>query len=187
MRKSRRTTGQSGQALAEYHVLFPAAILLAIGVVVVLGGAARDLMDHGIEGLMYSFLGGSAPPGSYFHPGMICVTEEQLIDQDSGGSYCEESDNCYHYDQEVNEGTFTVPEGEIDALVIKAGTVYHLYASGVTPDGCYNVTFGGSTVTWQRIENPECKDVSHLQMWFDTFVSKDSETCANWEAEPPPY
>jgi hypothetical protein len=188
MRKSRRTIGQSGQALAEYHILYPAGILLAIAVVVLVGGAARDLMDHGIEGLMYSLLGGSAPPGSYFHPGMVCVEYEQIANQELGGSFCEQHENCYHYDRPVNQGIFSIAGHDINMLVIKAGREYHLYESGTTEDGCYNVTITGETVSWERVgSGPDCKDISHLQMWYDTFVTHDAEVCTKWEAEPPPY
>jgi hypothetical protein len=188
MRKSRHHAGQAGQAYAEYQILYPAGILLAILAVVAIGGGVRDLMDHGIEGLMYSFLGGSAPGGSYYHPGMVCVEREDIINQDSGGSFCEDHTNCYHYDYGVSQGTFTIPEGEVDALVIKAGQEYHLYESGLTKDGCYSVTIDESTVTWKKVgDGGECKDISHLQMWWDAFISDSEEMCANWETKPPPY
>lgn len=155
---------------------------------IALGGGVKTVMDHGIEGLMYSLLGGSAPPGSYFHPGMICVTEEQLVYQDSGGSFCEQNDNCTHLDPGTNSGVYVEQNGDIDVLVIKAGVEYHIYETGMTDDGCYYVTIEDNIATWERVgTGPECQDISHLQMWYATFLTTDSELCSNWDAEPPPY
>lgn len=157
-------------------------------VLVAVGGGVKDLIDHGIEGLMYSFLGGSAPPGSYFNPGMVCVEESYVVDQQDGGSYCQQHDHCTHIEPGTNEGLFVDQNGDITALVIKAGREYTIYESGVTDDGCYYVNIQGDTASWRRVDSgPDCKDISHLQMWYDTFMADSAEQCADWDRQPPPY
>jgi hypothetical protein len=99
----------------------------------------------------------------------VCVNPDDITGQ-SGGSFCEGSDSCYHLepgeDENFNTGTF-VGDGPIDVFVIKAGLTYHILTREGPDDGCMSALFGANWVFWEKseYEGPNCKDVSHVQAW----------------------
>lgn len=165
----------TGQAMAEYTVLYPGAIILAIAVLWMMGGSVKDLFRRAINDLIDNT---SAP---------ATVCEEDITGQD-GGSFCEQSASCDLIEPETTPGCadFNNCSMALDwnpgVVVIKAGLDYHIHIeaqeqySYTTPDGCYSVSYsavGGGTLHWQKTGGgPSCQDVSHVQSWqVDTVVS----------------
>ena len=163
MKKNRN---EHGQAMAEYHVLLPAGILLAGFLLPLIATAVRGMYCEAIQ---------------VFNPDACAVevveAEEEPEEDEcvvyqmvEGGSQCGASDDCTLIDVGVNNGTWTNPLGDpLESFVIKAGQDYFMYESGVTSDGCYYVDFSedGNSVTWNKIgSGPHCKDVSHTEMWY---------------------
>jgi len=101
-----------------------------------------------------------------------------FIFAESGGSECEQSENCELLDEPGNSGSYS-SERCIDYIIIKAGSSQGGGQSGEgefrfdkdTNDGCYDVNFSEDmkSFTWARIgDGSDCKDVSHIQVWFGT-------------------
>jgi hypothetical protein len=164
-----------GQAMAEYTVLYPGAIILTIALLWALGGSVKDLLRRGINDLMDSTSAHST------------VCEEDIIGQE-GGSYCEQSALCDHIEPQTTPGCadFNNCSVALDwnpgVVVVKAGLDYQIYIEGdeqysyTTADGCYSVTYsgnGGGMLHWQKIgSGPSCHDASHVQSWqVDAVVS----------------
>ena len=160
---------EHGQAMAEYHVLLPAGILLAGFLLPLIATAARGMYCEAIQ---------------VFNPDACVVEvveaeeeseepeEDQCVvhSQTQGGSQCDQDEYCILIDVGVNNGTWTNPLGDpLESFVIKAGQDYFMYEDGVTSDGCYYVDFAedGNSVTWNKVgHGPHCKDVSHTEMWY---------------------
>jgi hypothetical protein len=60
----------------------------------------------------------------------------------------------------------------VESVVIKAGKNYNIFRTDpnkfetTTDDGCYHVSFHGSTVAWQRTGGgSSCKAISHIDVW----------------------
>lgn len=161
-----------GQAMAEYTVLYPGAIIITIALLWVLGGSVKDLLRRGINDLMDST---SAPTS-------IC--EEDITGQD-GGSYCEQSALCDHIEPETTPSCadFNNCSVSLDwnpgVVVVKAGLDYQIYIEGdeqysyTTADGCYFVEYDDGQLSWTKVgSGPGCQDASHVQSWqVDTVVS----------------
>lgn len=146
---------QRGQALAEYHVLIPGAVLLAIVAAWVLGPNISDVYRHVTAVIL-------GP--------MECVPTYDHEDN----SICDHNDLCEKTDYDDEEsGSFTYQDAlTVDSVVIKAGRSYEIVRddpfkfSYTTDDGCYEVTFKTNTINWQRIGNgPDCQSVSHIDYW----------------------
>jgi hypothetical protein len=144
-----------GQALTEYAVLIPCAILLAILAAWALGPTIGDFYRH-----VAAILSGQKP----------CATFSGAEDN----SLCDHRDACIKADYEGEQSGSITYDGElsIEAAVIKAGQTYEVRRDNpyvyeyVTDDGCYLVKFKTNTVTWQRIgSGPNCQDVSHIDAW----------------------
>lgn len=146
---------QRGQALAEYHVLIPGVILLAIVAAWGLGPGIGDVYRH----LTAVMLGP-----------MECVPEYNFEDN----SICDQNDLCAkaEYDDE-DTGSFIYEDAlTVDSVVIKAGKTYEIVRDDPfqftysTDDGCYEVTFKTNRIDWQRTGNgPDCQSVSHADYW----------------------
>ncbi len=168
---------QSGQALAEYHVLFPGTIILVIGILLTFGSAISGAFDDVVNGITGT-LGGEGEVGGT----PVCV--EWVTVQ--GSSYCDQHPLC----DLLEEGDATCTEGfntcqvlysEAPSLVvIKAGTEYQFYLDPssfrYTPneEGCFDVTYfpnpdpqvGGVILTWSPKEGAiGCQDASNVQVW----------------------
>ena len=164
--------GERGQALAEYHVLFPMGILLASLLLPAIGVFGRDMYCEVVQVFDPTACGGEAAAPEM--DGGDDVEEEEeddciVLEQSQGGSQCDQSEDCTHIDVGVNQGTYFSPDRTIRSFVIKAGTDYFLYGDGYTADGCYYVEFADdlSSVTWIRQgSGPNCKDISHTQVWY---------------------
>lgn len=173
MRKwwKKRGGSESGQAMAEYHVLIPGSILMIWAAYVLLGGGLHDsycsvagMFRPGVCAAEAASLGGEEQ-----QPPEADETEEPeecvILQEEQGGSQCDHSSDCTLLPG-VNNGSYTASQ-QIDSLVIKAGVEYHVYYSGYTEDGCYHVDIDGLTATWTKVGGGKyCKDVSHLQSWY---------------------
>ncbi len=179
---------QTGQALAEYHVLIPAAVVLAILVVWVLGGGIGELYQTGLDAFLSAFQGTYASPADgQAADEYVCVEESQITGQD-GGSFCEQHDNCDHIEPGNVSGCPDFNNCSIgyspkpSVVVVKAGRDYQIYieegqqeVSYTTDDGCYEVTynFEAESLTWTKLYGGhDCKDASHIQAWQQTTVAE---------------
>jgi hypothetical protein len=150
-----RKRKERGQALAEYAVIYPGAILLVIAAAWFLGPSIGDIYRH-----VTSIIAGQKP----------CVTFNGSEDN----AYCDQNEDCRKTDYEGEQsGTFVYDdELSIDAVVIKAGRTYAVRRDDpyqfeyVTDDGCYKVTFKTNRADWERIGSGSgCQDVSHIDYW----------------------
>jgi hypothetical protein len=179
---------ETGQALAEYHVLIPAAVMLSIVAAVVVGGVVGDLYQAGVDVFLAAFQGNYGPPADDQAPDdYICVEESQITGQD-GGSFCEQNENCDHIEPVNVDGCPDFNNCSIgyspkpSVVVIKAGRDYQIYIeegqqefSYTTEDGCYEVTynFDSESLTWTKLwGGNDCKDASHVQAWQQTTVAE---------------
>jgi hypothetical protein len=155
---------ERGQALAEYHVLIPGSILLAGFMLPVIAGGVNSIyceVANTLDDDVCMEINGEVVPTE--------EEEECIVHPMDGGSSCDQSDFCSLYDVPYNEGTVVSPY-PIQSLVLKAGQDYHIFNSGLTEDGCYNVEFsvidGFQAVGWQKVgPDKECHDVSHIESW----------------------
>jgi hypothetical protein len=156
--------------MAEYHVLIPGSIVLSMAFLLILGQGLGDIYHDAVGALLNAF-GFEGPQITELldAPDNICVEVGDIFQQ-QGGYYCDQSGNCSlleaGYDQEYNIGTHTA-DGPIDMVIIKTGRVYHILNPSFTDDGCLTAVFNGNSVSWEKadIEDPLCKDVSHVQAW----------------------
>jgi hypothetical protein len=179
---------QSGQALAEYQVLFPGAIILVIGILLTFGNAITAAFGDVVDGITGTLGGGGEEGGT-----PVCV--EWISVQ--GSSYCDQHPLC----DLLEQGEATCTEGfnscqvlysEAPSLVvIKAGTEYQFYLDPssfrYTPeeDSCFDVTYfpnpdpevGGVILSWSPREGANgCHDASNVQVWApDSVLTQCSE------------
>jgi Flp pilus assembly pilin Flp len=163
---------ERGQALAEYQVLFPGSILMILAtfslVAKPVAGMYCEAVSMFSNGVCEDYLGEGAGETEDLEetetpeptPTEICV----ILTEEEGCSQCDQGDcACL---PGVNEGSFT-GSNPIGSLVIKAGREYHVYWSGLTEDGCYDVSISGNQASWTKVGNGSgCKDVSHLESWY---------------------
>lgn len=173
----RRGGLQSGQALAEYQILFPGTIILVVGILLTFGNQISDVFDD----IVGTFNGGEGETS------LVCV---EWVTQERGGSYCDQHPLC----DLIEEGGATCQGAEFsncyvhfdappEFVVVKAAQDYHYYLNpesayykaDVTLEGptCYVVTVTPDTITGEGVllnwsldtSEPDCQDVSHVQAW----------------------
>jgi Flp pilus assembly pilin Flp len=161
---------ERGQAMAEYHVLIPGSILMVLATFSLIADPLKGmycdavgLFQNGIckpSEVAYAGGGGDELENPDPTPTEYCV----VLTQEEGCSQCDQSDcTCL---PGVNSG-FYVGSSDIGSLVIKAGVEYHVYYSGLTADGCYDVSIDGDFASWVKVgDGAGCKDVSHLETWY---------------------
>jgi hypothetical protein len=183
---------ENGQALAEYHILIPGAVMVAILVAVVVGGGIGNLYQTGVDVFLAAFQGNYAPPQE--HGGSdeyVCVEEDQITGQ-NGGSFCDGHENCELVEPENVIGCDDFSNCSINygpkpsVVVIKAGRDYRIYieegetdVSYDTEDDCFRVSYDydSESLSWIKLEGgSDCKDASHLQNWQQTTVEESCPT-----------
>jgi hypothetical protein len=146
---------QQGQALAEYHILIPGVLVLALAAAWILGPNISDIYRH-----VTSVLTGP----------LECVAQYNHDDN----SICDQNDLCEKVEYEDEEsGEFTYQGAlTIDSVVIKAGKTYEIVRDDpfkftyTTSDSCYQVTFKTNSIEWKRVgSGPGCQAVSHIDHW----------------------
>lgn len=152
----RLNQNQKGQALIEYQVLFPAAILVIIVAAWLIGPNINDVYRH-----VASVLIGPKE----------CVAYNPEI---QGTDYCDHHDDCEKAEwEEMDQGSYTFESAlSVDTAIIKAGRTYEVVRDDPfkfqyqTDDGCYRVTFKSNKVEWERIGSGiTCQGVSHVDVW----------------------
>ena len=164
---------ESGQALAEYFVLIPGSILMALAGFSLVGSSVKnaycDVVDMFSSGICQSVDEAQGEPeqGDPIIEETPTPTEEfcVMLQEEDGCSQCDQAQDCTCLPG-VNAGTYTAAE-DVDSFVIKAGQEYHVYHTGYTDDGCYHVTIEENMAAWEKVGGGKsCKDVSHLQSWY---------------------
>jgi Flp pilus assembly pilin Flp len=160
---------EEGQALTEYAVLFPGAIMLPIAMIFSLGPELRDrycdvvgLFSNGICAVAEADVDlGDEPDITPTPTDEFCV----VLEPSEGCSQCDQaSPDCICLPG-VNEGTYEADN--LRSLVIKAGKEYFVFDSGWTDDGCYYVQLEDTYAWWQKYEDGrDCKDVSSIEAWW---------------------
>jgi Flp pilus assembly pilin Flp len=147
---------EKGQALLEYQVLFPAAILLVIAAAWLIGPNISDVYRH-VASVMLG-----PKECVVFNP------EEQ------GNDYCDHHEDCEKAEwEEMDQGSYEYSSAlTVETAVIKAGKTYEIRRDDPfkfqyeTDDGCYRVTFKTNKVEWERIGTGDtCQGVSHVDIW----------------------
>lgn len=157
---------EKGQGLTEYSVLITGVFVLVISVLLVTGEGARDTFCAIADTLNYPACAELSPdwgqPEAPAEEEEECVTHEMT----QGGSQCDHSEDCEVLPG-ANNGNWDSGGETIDNFIIKAGQEYHIYQSGITYDGCYEVDLDGPFVTWEKIgSGPQCKNISHMESWY---------------------
>jgi len=167
-----RKQKERGQAMAEYQVLFPAGILLAGFLLPLIAFAGKQMYCEVV---------------SVFDPNACFVADEVIDDVvddtcttylNEGGAQCDQDEDCILIDVSINEATWFnhVASDPLQSFLIKAGTDYTVFESGLTNDGCYMVEFAADrmSVSWTKVgDGSECKDVSHVEMWYKRICVPD--------------
>jgi len=147
---------QKGQALVEYQILLPGAILLATLAGLLLSGPISDIYRHTVSILLGS---------------KECVVFDPVV---QGNDYCSHHEDCEKAEwDEMDSGEFVYDDAlVIETITIKAGQTYtitpddHAQFEFTTDDGCYRVTFKTNKIEWDRIgSGPVCQSVSHVDVW----------------------
>ncbi|MCH7588103.1 MAG: hypothetical protein IIC78_08750 [Chloroflexi bacterium] len=147
---------QTGQALVEYQILLPGAILLATLAGLMLSGPISDIYRH-----TASILLGSKE----------CVVFDPVV---QGNDFCDHHEDCEKGEwEEMDSGKFVYDDAlVIETVTIKAGKTYtitpddHSQFEFTTEDGCYSITFKTNKVSWDRIGSGSgCQSVSHVDVW----------------------
>lgn len=144
-----------GQALTEYTVIFPAAVLVVVAAAWALGVNISDVYRH----VASVILGQNACVAQYDHE------DNSVCDQNE---YCEKVEY-----EDLDSGTYTYEDAlSIDAVVIKAGKTYEVRRDDplkfiyLTDDGCYRVEFKTNKISWERTgSGQDCQGVSHIDHW----------------------
>lgn len=149
-----------GQALAEYMPILTGSVFGVVAIAWILGAGMGNIYADILDQMAPSL----SPPAAQSEPPPnegTCV----YFEADQGGSGCEQDENCTQIPGS-NSGFYADQQGDIEVLVIKAGVEYHIYSSGLTEDGCFDVSIEGNTATWHKVGGgSSCKDASHLQSW----------------------
>ncbi len=144
-----------GQALTEYAIIYPAAVLLVIGAAWALGVNISDVYRH----VASVIVGQKACVAQYDH------SDNSVCD---GAEYCEKVEY-----EDVDSGSYLYEDAlSIDAVVIKAGKSYEVRRDDpfqfiyLTDDGCYRVEFKTNKISWERTGGGrDCQGVSHIDHW----------------------
>lgn len=165
------TKREEGQAMAEYSVLFPGAMLIVITVAVILGPALQSAYCSVLGPFNPNACGVEVAEAATEEPAEPEVTPTATpeacveLETTAGCSQCDSSPDCICLPG-VNDGSYSASR-QIESLVIKAGRNYFVYYSGYTDDGCYHVTLDGYTAYWVKVRDAkDCQDISHLQSWY---------------------
>jgi len=147
---------EKGQALLEYNILIPGAILLAITVAWIIGPSISDVYRH-----LVSVIEGPKE----------CVVFDPAV---QGNDFCDHSEDCEKAEwEEMDYGSYSYDSAlTVETAVIKAGKTYEIRRDNPfnfqyeTDDGCYKVTFKTNKVEWERVGGGStCKAVSHIDIW----------------------
>lgn len=147
---------QKGQALVEYQILLPGAIIIATLAGLLLSGPISDIYRHTVSILLGS---------------KQCVVIDPVV---QSNAYCSQHGDCEKAEwDEMDSGEYVYDAAlVIETITIKAGKTYtitpddHSQFEFTTDDGCYRVTFKTNKVEWDRIgSGPDCQSVSHVDVW----------------------
>ena len=168
---------EKGQAMGEYSVMMTGIFMITIVIMTTTGESLRNPFCSIADTLNWPACAELQPDWGDEEDPEPEEEEEacHVLQESGGGSECDESPDCNGLPG-INNGYWeTDDETPIRSFVIKAGRDYHIYQSGITFDGCYQVDLGGGgdselpawAVQWTKIgSGSHCKDVSHLQSWF---------------------
>jgi Flp pilus assembly pilin Flp len=162
---------EEGQAMTEYSVLFPGAILIVITVAVIIGPALQDAYCSIVgpfNPTACTVEAAAAPDEEPTEPEITPTATPQPcveLQAEQGCSQCDHSPDCLCLPG-VNDGSYSASR-PIQSLVIKAARNYFIYQTGYTDDGCYHVTLDGYTASWVKVASgPTCQNISHLESWY---------------------
>jgi hypothetical protein len=166
---------EKGQAIGEYSIMMTGLFMMTIVIMMATGETLREPFCAIADTLNWPACAELQPGwGEPVAPSEEEVEEEcHVLQESEGGSECDASPDC-NLLPGVNNGEWDAPDDSpIRSFVIKAGRDYHIYQSGITYDGCYEVWLGedaglpADAVQWEKISDGEhCKDISHMQSWF---------------------
>ncbi len=167
LRRLMKNKNEKGQALIEYQVLIPGAILLAIGAAWLIAPTVSDWYCQGVQIFdpEACVVAGATeesppPPAEPTNEPDECV----ILQESQGGSQCDQSPDCI-VGPGINNGLWDFGY-QVPSFVIKAGQNYVSFGPADFDDGCYDVKFTGTTVQWERVgSGNNCKDISHVQAW----------------------
>jgi hypothetical protein len=184
---SKRGGFQSGQAFAEYHILFPAMIILVIGILLTFGDAITGAFGHVMDEISDTLRGGGVGGST-----RVCVAWITV----KGSSYCDQHPLC----DLLEQGDATCTEGfnncqvlyaqPPNLVVIKSGREYRFYIDPSSyrytseEDACFDVTYfpnsapeGGVILSWRLKGGMQgCQDASNVQVWGpDSVLTECSE------------
>lgn len=166
---------EKGQAFGEYSIMMTGLFMITIVLMTATGEAARDPFCRIADVLNWPACAELQP--GWGEPEAAPEEEEEeechVLQESEGGAECDQSDDCALLPG-VNNGEWDAPDDQpIRSFVIKAGREYHIYQSGITMDGCYEVFLGedaglpADAVRWVKIgSGAHCKNISHMQSWF---------------------
>lgn len=168
---------EKGQALGEYSILMTGFFMITVVILSATGESLRNPFCSIADTLNWPACAELQP--GWGEPEAPPVPEEEchVLQESQGGSECDQSPDC-NLLPGVNNGYWESPaetETPIKSFVINAGRDYHIYQSGITYDGCYEVDLGGGgeselpawAVQWTKIgSGSQCKNISHMDAWF---------------------
>ncbi len=164
---------EKGQALGEYSILMTGLFMITIVMLMSTGEALRNPFCSIADTLNWPACAELQPDWGIAEDPEPEEEECHVLQESEGGSECDESPDC-NVLPGINNGYWDAPDDSpIRSFVIKAGRDYHIYQSGITFDGCYEVWLGedaglpADAVQWEKIsDGSHCKDISHMQSWF---------------------
>jgi hypothetical protein len=165
---------EKGQALGEYSIMMTGLFMITIVMMITTGETLREPFCRIADELNWPACAELQPDwGLPEDPDPEEEEECHILQESEGGSECDQSGDCTLLPG-VNSGEWDAPDDRpIRSFVIKAGKEYHIYQSGMTFDGCYNVWLGedggmpADAVRWERTGHGSgCQDISHMQSWF---------------------
>ena len=164
---------EKGQALQEYSIMMTGLFMVTLVLMMSTGEALRDPFCRIADVLNWPACAELQP--EWGQPADPAPEEEVCheLQESAGGSECDQSSDCALLPG-VNNGVWDAPDDQpIRSFVIKAGREYHIYQSGITMDGCYDVYLGedaglpADEVRWEKIgSGAHCQSISHMQSWF---------------------
>ena len=129
---------EEGQALAEYHILFPLGVLVASLMLPALAAVGRNALCEVAQGFNSSICVEVEVPtrGPHGNEPEGCLVRNHA----DGISQCEASPACALTEVGINHGTFINHNPDpLQSFVIQVDGKVFTYYPGVTNDGCYMV------------------------------------------------
>ncbi len=173
LRKRKR---QAGQILTETALLFFFLGGLTLVIVVALGPSLSDVYELVLAGLNGDWTM-DTPVVQDDGSGDSCVTWIAEDKFQHAGNACDDDPNCELDKNAVNSGSYEA-EADIYVGVIRAKNEYRVYLNDLvgghfeTGDGCFDVTFDGHVITWNRVGSTgQCGNVQHVQAWKVPFCN----------------